>query len=111
MRLRGGAEVKLEEATESLTTTNAACSNLRVLRRDAFVIETLVRPLFMIVTSTFLEGRAEMPFPKQYHAVQALALRGLDEPLGERIQVGTPRREDHGRDSAVPQQASKGRGI
>src|SRR5262249_8349297 len=47
-RLRGVAEVELEEATESLTTADLACSNLRLLRRDEFVVETLVRPLFMI---------------------------------------------------------------
>ena len=40
-----------------------------------------------------------------------LGLRGPDEPFGTRVQIGTPRREDNGRDAAVAQQAPKGRRV
>src|SRR4051794_16532088 len=54
-RLRGLSIVELEQATESLTTFHRAGSDVRRLRRDDFVAETLVRPFFMIVTCKFCD--------------------------------------------------------
>src|SRR6476646_10636451 len=73
-RLRGLAVVELEQAAESLTTFQRAGRDLRRLRRDEFVPETLVRPFFMIVTHKFVDGCPEMPFAEQHHPIQALGL-------------------------------------
>jgi hypothetical protein len=37
---------------------------------------------FMIMVDKFSDGRLEMPFAEQHHAVHALGLRRLDEPFG-----------------------------
>src|SRR5262252_4370777 len=55
MGLRGLAIVELEQAAESLTTHHRAGSNLRPLRRDELVPESLVRPFFMISDGQILE--------------------------------------------------------
>jgi hypothetical protein len=65
----------------------------------------------MIVVDKFSYGRPEMPFAEKHHSVQTLGLSGLDKPFGKRVQIGTPRREHHGPDAAVPQQPPKGRGV
>src|SRR4030095_7821412 len=104
--LRRVAVVELEQAAEPLTTLQPACSDHRCLWRDELVAQTLVRSFFMIMVDKFSHGRPEMPY-----SVQTLRLDGLDKPFGKRIQIGTPRRKDHGCYPTVLQQASKGGGV
>jgi hypothetical protein len=60
MRLRRLAVVKLEQAAEPLTTVHLACSHHRRRWRDELVVQTLVRPFFMIVVDKFSYGLSEM---------------------------------------------------
>src|SRR4030095_8400170 len=94
--LRRVAVVELEQAAEPLTTLQPACSDHRCLWRDELFAQTVVRSFFMIMVDKFSHGRPEMPFPEKHYSVQTLRLDGLDKPFGKRIQIGTPRRKDHG---------------
>jgi hypothetical protein len=60
--LRGLAMVQLEQAAESITTRHVACSDDCRPWRDQLVVQTLMRPFFMIVEDNFAYGRPEMPF-------------------------------------------------
>ena len=71
--LRGTAVVEPEETAQSLTTLQRACSGHCRLCRDELVAQTLVWPVLMIMIDEFSDGRAEMPFAEQHHAIQALA--------------------------------------
>src|SRR5262249_59491578 len=71
--LRGTAVVEPEETAQSLTTLQRACSGHCRLCRDELVAQTLVWPFLVIMIDEFSDGRAEMPFAEQHHAIQALA--------------------------------------
>jgi len=75
------------------------------------VTQALMRAFFVIMDDKLSDGRAEVPFAKEHQTLQALGLDGLDKAFGERIQIRTPRRKDHGRHTAVAEQASKGRAV
>jgi hypothetical protein len=110
-RLRSLAVVELQQTAEPITTRDLPCSDPRCCWRDELVAQTLVRPFFVIMVDKFSDGRPEMPFAEEHHAIQALGLGGLDKPFGERVQIGTPRGQDQWRDAAVPQEAPKGRRV
>jgi hypothetical protein len=75
-RLRSLAVVELEQAAEPFTRLHRAGLDLCRLRHDEFVPETLARPLFMIVTDKFVDGRPEMLWlqPSRSRAVPHLKL-------------------------------------
>ena len=57
-------------------------------------------------------GSPEVPFsPSGTILVQALGLGGLHKPLGERVQIWTPGRQDQWLHATAPQQALKGGGV
>jgi len=55
----------------------------------------------MIMTDKCSDGRAEVRFAEEHHALQALGLGGLDKPGGKCVQIGTPRRQDQWRYATV----------
>src|SRR6202140_2839280 len=85
--LRGLAVVELEHAAEPRTACDRACADRRCLGRNELVAQTLVRPLLMIMLDECSYGSPEVPFTQWHDPVQALGLRGLHKPLGERVQI------------------------
>ena len=65
----------------------------------------------MIMLDKRSHGGPEVSFPEGHDPLQALGLGGPHKPLGERVQIGTPGRQDHGRHATAPQQAPKGGGV
>ena len=65
----------------------------------------------MIMLDKCSYGSPEVSFPEGHDPLQALGLGGPHKPLGERVQIGTPGRQDHGRHATAPQQAPKGGGV
>src|SRR4051794_36421408 len=66
-----------------------------------------MRAFFVIMHDERSDGRAEVPFAKEHQSLQALGLDGLDKAFGERVQIRTPRRKDHGRHTAVTERRRK----
>jgi hypothetical protein len=56
-------------------------------------------------------GSPEVPFAEWHYPLQALGLGGPNKPLGKRVQIWTPGRQDQWRHATAPQQASKGGGV
>src|SRR5205807_1645408 len=75
------------------------------------VAQTLVRPFLMIVLDIRSYGGPELPFAEWHDPLQTLGLGGPDKPLGERVQIWTPRRQDQWLHATAPQQASKGGSV
>ena len=111
IELRGLAIIELEQSAEALTTCDGTCSDHGCRGHDKFIAQTLVRTFFMIMTDKCSDGRAEVRFAEEHHPLQAFRLGRLDKSFGKRVQIGTPRREDHWRHATVAQQAPKRRGV
>ena len=65
----------------------------------------------MIMIDELADRRSEVRFAEEHHSIQTLRFGRPDKPFGERVQIGTPRREDQWRHATVAQQAPKGRGV
>jgi Zn-dependent protease with chaperone function len=109
--LRGLAVIELEYAAEPRTAHDRACADQRGLGRDELVAQTLVRPLLMIMLDKRSYGSPEVPFAEWHDPLQALGLGGLNKPLGKRVQIWTPGRQDQWLHATAPQQAPKGIGV
>jgi hypothetical protein len=70
-----------------------------------------VRPLLMIMLDKRSYGSPEVPFAEWHNPLQALGLGGPNKPLGKRVQIWTPGRQDQWLHATVPQQAPKGGGV
>ena len=110
-QLRGLAVVELEQSAEPLTTCDWAGADHGCRGRDEVIAQTLVRPFFMIMIHIRADRRSEVPFAEAHYSVQAFALGGLDKPVGERVQIRTPRGEDQWLYATVAQQMPKGRRL
>jgi len=95
-RLRCLALVKLEQSAKALTTPDWAESDYGLFGLDERVAQALMRAFFVIMNDTRSDGCVEMSFAKEHQSLQALGLDGLDEAFGGRVQIRTPRRNDHG---------------
>jgi hypothetical protein len=102
MGLRGLAEVELEHAAEPLTAPDRACVDQLCLGRDEFVARILVWPFLMIMMDELSNGGPEMRFAEGHESREALGLGGPDKPLGKRIQIRTPGRQEQWRHATVP---------
>ena len=84
--LRGVTIIELEHATEALTGLDRAYSRRRGRRREALVVQPLVRPFFVIMRQESANGCPEMRLAEWHDAVQALGLDRQNKPLGKRVQ-------------------------
>jgi hypothetical protein len=76
-KLRGLTVVELEHAAEPPTASDGASADHRDLRRDELIVQTLVRPFFMIVIDERKHRGPEVPFAAWHEPRQTL---GSDRP-------------------------------
>jgi hypothetical protein len=100
--LRGLAVVEPEQAAEPRPAGDRACADRRCLGRDELVAQTLVRPLLMIMLDKRSYGSPKVRFAEWHDPLQALGLGGPHKPLGKRVQIGTPGRQDQWLYATVP---------
>jgi hypothetical protein len=98
MGLGGFAVVELEHAAEAFTAPNGAGADRGGRGRDAFIPQTLVRPLFVMVIDKRKrsDGGPEVPFSEWHHSRQTFGLNGPDKSFGKRVQVRTSGRQPQG---------------
>ena len=109
--LRGLAVVELEHAAEALMAPHRACSCRCGRSCDELVAETLVRPFLMIMIDERTYGGPEVRFAEWHDTVQALGFDGQDKPLGKRVQIWTPRWQEHWCHATVSQQVPEDVGV
>ncbi len=100
MAVLRGAVVMLEQSTESLVTRDPSLAD-RARSVDQLVVEALMVPLAVIVTSVLGAGLSEGAFSEEDELVEALALDRQDEAFGERVQVRAAAGQSHVGDAGV----------
>jgi Homeodomain-like domain len=88
--LRGLAVVELEHAAEPLTAFQRTCSDHLCPGRDELVAKALVRPFLMVMIHELSNGSPEVLLAERDDSLQALGLRGQDEPFRIGVEVWTP---------------------
>ena len=82
--------VEIEQAAETLPSTNAPCRVTRRHPRDQPIAEPLVIPFAMIVLDILRHRVPEVPLPERNHPIETFFLDGPHESLGIRIRVRLP---------------------
>src|SRR5450631_2004310 len=88
--------VVVEQATESLAPVHPAILvrwRWRALEQD--VVQTLMVPLTMVVGEVLADGPPQMSFSQRHDPVEAFALDRKYNSLRVRVQVRTPRWQQH----------------
>ena len=108
--LRGLTVVEVEHAAKPFTARYETCRD-HLLWHDECVTQTLVGPFHMVMAHELSDGSPEVSLAERDDSLQALGLRGENEPFCIGIEVGAVGGQEQRLHTAVAQETAERRGV